>query len=101
MNSFVRYMFLGRADPKPAPRLLWTQRGDIADAYIRENGGREPAFKLIAELQEMAGIAPKKEKRMAKKNAKNAAGQSLKEQMEDLLKNGHSLRRFRRMNSGI
>jgi hypothetical protein len=67
VNSFIRYMFWA-ALIQQQPEITVEEAGNVADAFIRENGGREPAFKLIAELQEMAGIAPKK-KEDAEKNA--------------------------------
>ncbi len=55
VNTFIRYM-LWAALICHHPKTTIEQAGCIADAYVIENGGRDAAFKLIQELQVMAGL---------------------------------------------
>lgn len=56
VNTFIRYMFWA-ALIQYQPETTIGDAGAIADAYMIENGSREGAFKLIHDLQVMAGIA--------------------------------------------
>lgn len=55
VNSFIRYMFWA-ALIQHRPKTTVEEAGSIADVYMQESGGREGAFKLIQELQVMAGL---------------------------------------------
>jgi hypothetical protein len=73
VNSFLRYMFWA-ALLQHQPETTLETAGDIADAFILENGGREAAFHLINEVQVLSGIAAKKEE--SEKNAKTPRGKA-------------------------
>lgn len=61
INGFIRYMFWA-ALIAYQPETTLEEAGDVATEYIQKNGGREAAFKLIKELQVLAGIVGDDEK---------------------------------------
>lgn len=55
VNNFLRYMFWA-ALISYRPKTTLADAGNIADAYMREHGGRDAALLLIREVQVLSGV---------------------------------------------